>query len=119
MPTSLTLYHNPRCSKSRQALSLLEERSLDVQVVRYIDEPLTPTQLKALIDRLGCTPRDLLRKGEAEYKELGLDSLDISDDVLIEAMSSHPRLMERPILDNGEKAVVGRPPEMVLALVES
>ncbi|MAM89545.1 MAG: arsenate reductase (glutaredoxin) [unclassified Hahellaceae] len=85
MPAVLTLYHNPRCSKSRQAFSLVEERGLDVQVVRYMDEPLTPAQLKALI----------------------------------EAMSSHPRLMERPILDNGEKAVVGRPPEMVLELLES
>ncbi|GAA3952606.1 arsenate reductase (glutaredoxin) [Allohahella marinimesophila] len=119
MPVALTLYHNPRCSKSRQALSLLEERGIDVNVVRYLDEPLTPEQLKALIDRLGCTPRDLLRKGEAEYTELGLGIPDISNDVLIEAMSSHPRLMERPILDTGEKAVVGRPPEMVLKLVES
>jgi len=115
--TELTLYHNPRCSKSRSALELLESRGLTPTVVRYLDTPLTAAELKALLGKLGIAPRQLLRSGEDEYRELGLADDSLGDDQLIEAMASHPRLIERPILVAGERAVVGRPPEKILEIL--
>jgi len=115
--TELTLYHNPRCSKSRSALELLESRGLTPTVVRYLDTPLTAAELKALLGMLGIATRQLLRSGEDEYRELGLADDSLGDDQLIEAMASHPRLIERPILVAGERAVVGRPPEKILEIL--
>lgn len=115
--TELTLYHNPRCSKSRSALELLESRGLAPSIVRYLDTPLSAAELKALLGKLGIAPRQLLRSGEDEYRELGLADESLSDDRLIEAMASHPRLIERPILVVGERAVVGRPPEKILEIL--
>jgi len=115
--TEMTLYHNPRCSKSRGALELLEARGLTPTVVRYLETPPSPAELKALLARLGIGARQLLRTGEEEYQSLGLGDTGLSDDQLIDAMSQHPRLIERPILVVGDKAVVGRPPEKVLEIL--
>ncbi len=115
--TDLTLYHNPRCSKSRGALELLEARGLQPTVVRYLETPPSADQLKALLDKLGIAARDLLRSGEEEYKSLGLADASLSEAQLIEAMVRHPKLIERPILVAGDKAVIGRPPEKVLELL--
>lgn len=115
--TDLTLYHNPRCSKSRGALELLEARGLAPQVVRYLETPPSAEELRALLAKLGYTPRQLLRSGEDLYKELGLDDPALDDAALIAAMLEHPKLIERPILVVGDRAVVGRPPERVLELL--
>lgn len=115
--TEMTLYHNPRCSKSRGALELLEARGLTPTVVRYLETPPSPAELKTLLARLGIGARQLLRTGEEEYQSLGLADTGLSDDQLIDAMSEHPRLIERPILVVGDKAVVGRPPEKVLEIL--
>lgn len=113
----VTLYHNPRCSKSRQALQLLQERGVDIDIVAYLDQPPTAQQLRALLTRLGIGARDLLRKGEDEYRDLNLADADLGDDALIAAMAAHPRLIERPIAVAGQRAVIGRPPERVLELL--
>ena len=115
--TDLTLYHNPRCSKSRSALQLLEERGLTPAIVRYLETPLNAAQLQELLGKLGIRPRQLLRTGEDEYKALNLADSSLSDEQLIAAMVAHPKLIERPILVAGERAVIGRPPEKVLELL--
>jgi len=115
--TELTLYHNPRCSKSRSALELLEARGLTPTIVRYLETPPSAAELGALLDKLGLSPRQLLRTGEEEFKSLGLDNPELGGRQLIEAMVAHPRLIERPILVAGDRAVVGRPPERVLEIL--
>lgn len=115
--TELTLYHNPRCSKSRGALELLEARGLTPEIVRYLETPPTAAHLCALLDKLGLTARQLLRTGEEEYKSLGLANPELSEAELIDAMIEHPRLIERPILVAGNKAIIGRPPEKVLEIL--
>lgn len=115
--TELTLYHNPRCSKSRAALQLLEERDLQPVVVHYLDTPPSAAQLREVLEKLGLPPRQLLRSGEDEYRELGLANQALGDEQLIEAMAAHPRLIERPILIAGDRAVIGRPPENILELL--
>ncbi|WJN60844.1 arsenate reductase (glutaredoxin) [Pseudomonas sp. SO81] len=115
--TDLTLYHNPRCSKSRGALELLEARGLTPQVVRYLETPPSAAELRELLSKLGIGARALLRSGEDEYKELGLGDASLSDEQLIAAMAAHPKLIERPILIAGKRAVIGRPPEKVLELL--
>ena len=115
--TDLTLYHNPRCSKSRGALELLDARGLTPTVVRYLDTPLTAAQLTDLLRKLNISARQLLRTGEEDYKTLNLADSSLSEDQLITAMATHPKLIERPILVAGDKAVIGRPPEKILELV--
>lgn len=115
--TDLTLYHNPRCSKSRAALEILEARGLAPTVVRYLDTPLEAAQLRSLLGKLGLSARQLLRSGEDEYKALNLADDSLSDEQLIAAMAAHPKLIERPILVAGDKAVIGRPPEKVLEIL--
>jgi len=115
--TDLTLYHNPRCSKSRGALELLEACGLTPTVVRYLETPLSAAQIKALLGKLGISARQLLRSGEEEYKTLNLADASLSEQHLIDAIAAHPKLMERPILEAGDKAVIGRPPENVLELL--
>ncbi|SHM08622.1 arsenate reductase (glutaredoxin) [Phytopseudomonas punonensis] len=115
--TDLTLYHNPRCSKSRAALQLLEERGLQATVMHYLDTPPTAAQLRDLLSKLGIAARQLLRSGEDEYRELNLANAALGDAELIEAMAAHPRLIERPILVAGDRAVIGRPPENILELL--
>jgi arsenate reductase len=115
--TDLTLYHNPRCSKSRGALELLEARGLTPNVVRYLETPLNAAQIKALLGKLGISARQLLRSGEDEYKMLQLADESLSEAQLIDAIAQHPKLMERPILEVGAKAIIGRPPENILELL--
>ncbi|WP_248731681.1 arsenate reductase (glutaredoxin) [Pseudomonas sp. MWU13-2517] len=115
--TDLTLYHNPRCSKSRGALELLEARGLAPTVVRYLETPLDAAQLKALLSKLGISARQLLRTGEDEYKTLDLADASLSEAQLIAAIAAHPKLMERPILETADKAIIGRPPENVLEIL--
>jgi len=115
--TDLTLYHNPRCSKSRSTLQLLEDRGVQPTLVRYLETPPTAEQLRDLLSKLGISARQLLRTGEDEYRELNLADSALSDADLIDAMAAHPRLIERPILVAGDRAVIGRPPENVLELL--
>ena len=110
----MKLYHNPRCGKSRCALTLLEGK--EFEVVEYLKNPLTAEELKALINKIGIKPFDLIRKGEADFKE-NYKGKDLSDDEWIAAMVKFPKLMERPILEKDGKAVVGRPPEDILGLL--
>lgn len=110
-------YHNPRCSKSRQALALLHERGIEPELVAYLDQPPSAETLRALLGKLGLPARSLMRQGEAIFKTLGLDDAGISDEALIEAMAAHPILIERPIFENGARAVIGRPPENVLDIL--
>jgi arsenate reductase len=112
------LYHNPRCSKSRGALELLRERGIEPEIVAYLDTPPSPSQLRELLDALDLPARALLRTGEDEYTALGLADESLSDAALIEAMSAHPRLIERPIFVHGGRAIIGRPPERVLSLLD-
>lgn len=113
----LTLYHNPRCSKSRGALELLEARGLTPTVVRYLETPPDAATLRSLLAKLGIGARQLLRSGEDEYKALNLADETLGDAQLIEAMVAHPKLIERPILVAGDQAVIGRPPERVLEIL--
>ena len=110
-------FHNPRCSKSRGALELLRERGIEPEIVAYLDEPPSPAELRELLRKLGLPARALLRTGEPEYRELGLDDEALAEERLIEAMSRHPRLIERPVFVVGDRAVIGRPPERVLELL--
>lgn len=113
----VTLYHNPRCSKSREALGLLRTKGIEPDLVLYLETPPTRSALKTLLTQLGLGARDLLRKGEDAYKELNLADETLSEAALIKAMVENPKLIERPIAIRGDRAVIGRPPENVLTLV--
>lgn len=114
---NIKIYHNPRCSKSRQALALLQDKGIDPEIVEYLKTPPTPTELKQVLQQLNMRPRDLLRKTESIYKELGLSDSQLTDDDLIKAMCEHPKLIERPIVIKDNHAKVGRPPESVLDML--
>ena len=114
---SVAIYHNPRCSKSREALKLLEEKGVEPQIIKYLDMPPDHATLSRILEQLGLEPRELMRKKEKEYKDNGLDNPDLTRDQLIDAMVAHPKLIERPIVINGEKAALGRPPEQVLNIL--
>ena len=111
------LFHNPRCSKSRQALNLLEKEKENFEVFKYLDEKLEKNFLKEIIQKLGMRPRDLLRTGESAYKENNLKDSNISEEEIINLMIEYPKLIERPIYVKGSKAIVGRPPENVLKII--
>ena len=113
----ITIYHNPRCSKSRQTLQLLNDRGVEPNIILYLDTPPDRTTLASLLDKLGIGARQLLRKGEAPYKENNLKNPDLSDDELIDYMVKYPKLIERPIVVAGNKAALGRPPEAVLDIL--
>ncbi len=114
---SVSIYHNPRCSKSRQALKLLEEKGVQPEIVKYLDTPPDRATLARILEMLGLEPRELMRKKEKEYKELGLNDPQLSREQLIDAMVAHPRLIERPIVVKDGKAILGRPPESVLEII--
>lgn len=116
--SDFTIYHNPRCSKSRQTLQLLEQHGVVPDIVLYLEHPLSKSLLKQLLTKLGMSARDLLRKGEDEYRELGLGDAKVNEAALIEAMHAHPKLIERPIVVRGSRAVLGRPPENILELLD-
>jgi arsenate reductase len=115
--STITLYHNPRCSKSRQVLALLQEQGIEPNIRLYLEEAPSPAELTTLLNQLGIAPRQLLRKGEQAYKDNDLKNQELSDAALIQAMVDHPKLIERPIAIKGSKAVIGRPPENVLQLL--
>lgn len=112
-----TIYHNPRCSKSRQTLELLNQRGVDADIVEYLDTPPDSTELSRILNLLNLQPRQLMRTGEAEYRELGLEDDALSREQLIDAMVAHPRLIQRPIVIANGKAALGRPPEDVLEIL--
>ena len=113
----VTIYHNPRCSKSRQTLALLRDQGLEPTVVEYLKEPLDAAALGALVEMLGCSVRDLIRSGEEEYRALGLKDPALDDATLLASVAAHPRLMQRPVVVAGGRARIGRPPESVLEIL--
>jgi arsenate reductase len=114
---SLTIYHNPRCSKSRQTLELIEQQGYAPQIVEYLKTPPDRATLVQILDLLGLEPRDLMRKKEPEYRENNLDDQSLGRDELIDAMLEYPKLIERPIVVRDGKAIIGRPPENVLEIL--
>ena len=114
---SVTIYHNPRCSTSRRTLALLQDKGVAPKIVEYLKTPLDEAALRALLKKLKLGARDIMRSKEAVYKELGLGDEGKSEDELIAAIAAHPVLLERPIVVNGARAALGRPPENVLALL--
>ena len=114
---SVTIYHNPKCSKSRQTLELLKQNGITPTIIEYLKTPPTAETLKEILVQLGLAPRDLMRKKEAIYAECGLDDPSLSNDDLIDFMIQHPILIERPIVLANGKAALGRPPEQVLDIL--
>ncbi len=117
----ITIFHNPRCSKSREALALTEAAAVrlneSLQVVEYLKTPPDLATLTTLVSQLGLPARALLREGEAPYGELGLADSSLSDESLLKAVAAHPMLLQRPVVVRGGRAVIGRPPEQVLAIL--
>jgi arsenate reductase len=114
---SVTIYHNPRCSKSRRTLELLGSRELDLEVVEYLKNPPAAEELERILNLLGIEPRDLMRTNEAPYKDMNLGDSALSRSELIAAMRQHPILIQRPIVLANGRAAIGRPPEQVLGLL--
>jgi arsenate reductase len=114
---TIEIFHNPRCSKSRATLALLREHGIEPRIRLYLEDPPDADELRRLLRKLGGSARQLLRKGEAEYRELGLDDPALGEVELIDAMVQTPRLIERPIVVAGRRAAVGRPPESVLEIL--
>ena len=113
----LTIWHNPRCSKSRQTLAIIEAAGADVEIIRYLETAPSLAEIKTMCEQLGLSdPRDMMRRGEAIYKELGLKS-EADPQALMAAMAKHSILIERPIVSNGRRAIIGRPPESVEKLL--
>ena len=113
----MKIYHNPRCSKSRQTLKLIQDAGVEPEVVEYLNSPPSRKELDAILKLLGMEPKDLMRKGEAIFKEFGLGSKELSRQEAIKVMVENPKLIERPIVVRGKKAVLGRPPENVNELL--
>ncbi len=112
----IKIYHNPRCSKSRQGLAIIQEAGKEVEIIKYLDDIPTENELKEVIQLLGISPKELVRKGETIWKE-NYKGRQLSDDEIINAMVTHPKLIERPIVVNGNKAVLGRPPENIIDII--
>ena len=112
-----TIYHNPRCSKSRQTLSVLQDQGIAAEIVLYLETPPSPETIALLLKKLGFNARQLLRRGEQEYKDQNLADASLSEQQLIAAMAKYPKLIERPIVINGDRAAIGRPPESVLEIL--
>ena len=111
------IFHNPRCSKSRQTLKLLEDNNQDIEIIEYLKTPPKASELKKILKMLNISPRDLLRKGEKEYKEANLADKSLTDQQIIDAMVKYPKLIERPLVIKNGKAMIGRPPEQVLDIL--
>jgi len=116
--SKLTIMHNPRCSKSREALKILEENGINAEIVKYLETPPTKEEIKELLKMLGINARDLMRTKEDIYKELKLKDVE-DEEKLIEAMAEHPRLIERPIVIKDSKAVIGRPPSKIVDFLKA
>ena len=117
MKKEIIIYHNPRWGKSRNSVGILDEKNLSYKVVKYIEAPLSVLELKVLGDMLKLRPKDFIRKGEQEFKDLNLSEKLDDDNALFDAISKHPKLMERPIVVNGNRARIGRPPEQILEII--
>jgi len=115
---NFTIYHNPRCSKSRQTLKLIEEKGIEPEIILYLEKPPTVSVLSKIVDYLQMKPRDLLRKGEDEYKTFNLKDITLDNSIILKIMSDNPKLIERPIVLSGNRAIIGRPPENVLELIK-
>ena len=116
--SAVTIYHNPRCSKSRQTLALIEDAGIEPEIIHYLDNPPSDVKLQQLLNLLGMTARQLMRKGESVYKSLNLNDEGLSEAELISAMQAQPILIERPIVECATGACIGRPPESVLDLIQ-
>ena len=115
--SDFTIYHNARCSKSRQTLQILLDHNIKPTIVEYLKQPLSKDLLGQLLKNLGLTARQLICTKESEYKDLGLADVSLSEEQLIVAMLANPKLIERPIVTKGQRAIIGRPPESVLELI--
>lgn len=114
---TVTIWHNPRCSKSRATLALLEERGIEPDILYYLEDPPAADEITRVLVLLGRSPRELMRTGEDAYRDQGLDDAGLSDTALVEAMAKTPKLIERPVVITGDKAAIGRPPESVLDIL--
>ena len=114
---AIVIYHNPRCSKSRQTLQLLREKGIEPEIIEYLKQPPTLAELERILDLLDMAPRELMRRKEQAYRELGLNDEGLTRKALLQAMVDNPALIERPIVINGNKAALGRPPENVLEIL--
>jgi arsenate reductase len=114
---TIRIFHNPRCSKSRATLALLQEQGIEPEIVLYLESPPDAGELRIILDKLGMSPRELMRTGEAEFRQQGLDDESLTDDELITAMVANPKLIQRPIVLAGGRAAMGRPPESVLDIL--
>ena len=111
------IYHNPRCSKSRQTLQILEENGVEPEIIKYLETPPTVAELERVLELLNKQPRDIMRKNEAEYKEYDMSNENLSKSDLIRLMREYPKVIERPIVFTKDKAAIGRPPESVLDIL--
>lgn len=114
---TIRILHNPRCSKSRATLALLQDQGIEPEIILYLDTPPNASELKTILGQLGLGARELMRKGESEYRELGLSDKSLTEQQLIDAMVENPRLIERPIVLANGRAAIGRPPESVLSIL--
>ncbi|MFV8570941.1 arsenate reductase (glutaredoxin) [Marinobacter sp. SBS5] len=117
MTEQARIFHNPRCSKSRQTLELLQQKGIEPEIIRYLETPPTEQELLHILDLLGCEPRGLMRTKEPEYKEQNLADPELTREQLVQAMVATPKLIERPIVLANNKAAIGRPPESVLDIL--
>lgn len=114
---TVTIYHNPRCTKSRETLALLKERGIEPRIIEYLNAPPSPLELKGILKKLGLKPHDIIRDNEPRYAELGLKDRQVSDDELLALIAANPILLQRPIVVSANKAAIGRPPEQVLKIL--
>lgn len=117
--TNISIYHNPECSKSRAALALLEENDVNPEIIYYLETPPSIEDLKSLLEKLGLQLQDIIRSSEDDYDELGLDDETLSEEIVLDLLQKHPHLLQRPIVIKGDKAIIARPPEAVLGMIEN
>ena len=117
MNSKVTIYYNPRCRKSREALQIIKEKGIEPEIRENLDEPPSQFELAEILRKMGKRPRDIFRKSEPLYKDLGLKNKDLSDEILLDYLHKYPILIERPIVVRGQRAVLGRPPEDVKRII--
>lgn len=115
--TSIRIYHNPACSKSRATLALLEENDVQPEIINYLETPPSIDEIKSLLDKLGLQLNDIIRRSEDDFDTLGLGDETLSEEIVLDLLQKHPHLLQRPIVVKDNKAIIGRPPENVLELI--
>ncbi len=115
--TNIVIYHNPECSKSRAALALLEENDVNPKIIYYLETPPSSEEIKSLLAKLGLKLKDIIRRSEDDFDELGLDDDTLSEEIVLDLLQKHPHLLQRPIVVKGDKAIIARPPENVLGFI--